>query len=89
MTNKLTREQAEEICVELREGTLREKIAEGFGISTALVQQINNGKSYQIYGMRYPIASTYGGKPIEKKRTAKVEYPLEDSYTCNAYQPMN
>jgi hypothetical protein len=89
MTNKLTREQAEEICVELREGTIREKIAKGFGVSPALIQQINNGRSYRIYGMRYPIASTYGGKPIAKKRTPKEEYPIEDSYACNAYQQMN
>lgn len=75
MTNKLNREQAEEVCIELREGTPREKIAKEFGISGALVQQINSGKSYRIYRMRYPIVSTVG-----KERTPKIEYPIEDSY---------
>ena len=83
MTNKLTREQAEEVCIELREGVSRAKIAEMFGISRALVDQINYGKSYPIYQMRYPIVK-FRSKSIEAE-----EYPLEDSYTCNAYQPMN
>ena len=84
MNRKLTREQAEEVCIELRSGTTRAKIAEEFGISSALVQQINNGKSYRIYQLRYPIIGT-----VAKKRTPKEEYPIEDSYACNAYQQMN
>ena len=75
MTNKLTREQAEEVCIELREGTSRAEIAEEFGISRALVDQINHGKSYPIYRMQYPIV-----KPRSKPSEAE-EYPIEDSYT--------
>ena len=75
MSNKLSREQVEEIWIELREGTPHKKIAEEFGVSRAIIQQVNNGRCYRVHGMRYPIVST-----VAKERTPKVEYPIEDSY---------
>ena len=75
MSNKLSREQVEEVWIELREGTPHKKIAEEFGVSRALIQQVNNGRCYRIHGMQYPIVSTVG-----KERTPKIEYPIEDSY---------
>ena len=83
MTNKLTREQAEEVCIELRDGSSRRAIATMFGISRALVDQINYGTSYPIYNLEYPIV-----KP-KVKCISQYEYPIEDSYSCSTHNALN
>ena len=48
-------EQVEEIYVELREGTSFSKIGKMFDVSTATIQNVNNGKYFRVDYMTYPI----------------------------------
>jgi transposase len=52
---KLNNDSVEEILVELREGTPCRQIAEWFGVSPSLVQQIKEGKRWRIPGYNYPV----------------------------------
>ena len=51
----LSAERAEEIMVELREGTSYVDIAKDFGVSRSLVRKINLGEAYRIDGFYYPV----------------------------------
>ena len=51
----LSSERAEEIMVELREGTSYVDIAKDFGVSRTLVRKINLGESYRVDGFSYPV----------------------------------
>ncbi len=62
-------EQVEEIYVELREGTSFSKIGKMFGVSTATIQNVNNGKYFRVDYMTYPIVDRrrkYLTEPGEK-----------------------
>lgn len=51
----LSPERAEEIMVELREGTSYVDIAKDFGVSRVLVRKINLGDAYRIDAFSYPV----------------------------------
>ena len=51
----LSSERAEEIMVELREGTSYVDIAKDFGVSRSLVRKINLGEAYRIDEFYYPV----------------------------------
>ena len=72
----LTKDEIEEVYIELREGTPFQSIAEMFDVSYATIQNVNDGKYYQVPGMRYPIVvrrKKYGKEP-------PINDPFWDSY---------
>ena len=72
----LTKDEIEEVYVELREGTPLQSIAEMFDTSYATIQNVNDGKYYQVRGMRYPIV-------VRRKKYPKeppINDPFWDSY---------
>ena len=64
----LNEDKAEEIYVELREGTSYKAIAEMFDVSYATIQNVNSGKYFKIPDVVYPIVDRrhkYGQEPRE------------------------
>jgi hypothetical protein len=76
MNHKLSPEEVEEIMIELRAGTSANKIASGFGISSCMIRQINNGQvdCYRIDGVTYPIVRDARYPPVTEK--------LEPVHSC-------
>lgn len=82
--HKLTRDQIEEVYIELRSGELEIKdIAKSFGISTASVTNINVGKYYQDPMIKYPIRER--GKDHPRLVEYKSEPSLESDYWDHHY----
>jgi hypothetical protein len=72
----LTKDEVEEVYIELREGTPMKSIAEMFGVSSATIYNLNCGTHYQVRGMRYPIVDRhkkYGKEP-------SINDPFWDTY---------
>jgi hypothetical protein len=62
----LSKDQIEEVYIELREGTPMKTIGKMFKISATSIQDYNKGVYYQVSGMRYPIVNRlkkYGKEP--------------------------
>ena len=74
----LTKDEIEEVYIELREGTPLQSIAEMFDTSYATIQNVNDGKYYQVRGMRYPI--------VDRRRKINKE-PDETSFFWDSYVP--
>ena len=72
----LNETEIEEVYIELREGTPLQSIAEMFDVSYATIQNINDGKYYQVRGMRYPIVVRRHKYPKEPP----INDPFWDSY---------
>ena len=51
----INEDKAEEIYIELREGTSYKAIAEMFDVSYATIQNVNKGKCFRIPDVIYPI----------------------------------
>ncbi len=72
----LNETEIEEVYIELREGTPLQSIAEMFDVSYATIQNVNDGKYYQVSGMRYPIVVRRHKYPKEPP----INDPFWDSY---------
>lgn len=51
----LTKDEVEEVYIELREGTIMSLIAKTFNVSVTCIQDYNKGRYYKVEGMSYPI----------------------------------
>tara|TARA_R110000824_G_scaffold125176_3_gene284125 strand:+ start:1301 stop:1528 length:228 start_codon:yes stop_codon:yes gene_type:complete len=52
---KLTEDEAEEVRIDLRDGSPISGIAKEWNISVKLIQQINAGERYILEGYHYPV----------------------------------
>lgn len=81
---KLTRDQIEEVYIELRSGELTIlEIAKSFGIGVSSVTNINIGKYYQDPLIKYPIRER--GKDHPRLVDYKPEPSLESDYWDHHY----
>ncbi len=69
-TGRFTDDDIEQIYIELRDGTPHRKIGEMFGVSTSMIQHINQGRQYGRTGWHYPIVD----RPKKKVRHDDLYY---------------
>ena len=75
----LTEDKIEEIYIELREGTILQKIALMFDVSYATIQHINDGKQQRVDGFKYPI--------VERRKKYATEPNVQDPFWDSYIEP--
>jgi hypothetical protein len=77
----LTKDEIEEVYIELREGTPMKSIAKMFDVSVTCLQDFNKGRYYKVPGMRYPIVD-------RQKKYGKEPYHGSSFYDMYEPEPM-
>ena len=75
----LTKDEIEEVYIELREGTPLQSIAKMFDVSYATIQNVNDGKYYQVRGMMYPI--------VKRRKKYATEPSIQDPFWDSYIEP--